>query len=417
MNRFLVFATLFTLLVNFAFGQQPQRCATTSYNKLVEQKNPALAERRAAFNLAAEKMVSEKKFKNSRDLITIPVVVHVIYRTNLENISDAQIQSQIDVLNEDFSRLNADTSISPTVWRDTAADTGIRFCLASRKPNGDWTNGIERRQNLNVMSWAPDDAMKFYNSGGLDVWDSQNYLNIWVCNLSGNFLGYTTFPGGDSLIDGVVVKSRAFGRVEFVAPPFDLGRTATHEVGHWLFLFHIWGDDAGSCLGTDLIDDTPNQADATQGCPAFPAYDNCSLTYPGIMFMNYMDYTNDACMNIFTIGQANRMHTVIDTFRAPLLTSLGCTAPNNINEIEGSRSITIYPNPVQKEIRFRCDDCGSEKISVSIFDITGKGIFEMNNYSFSLSSSIDISSIEDGVYFLKLTGQRFSLAERFVLIR
>jgi len=415
--RLLIFTTLSILVSNFIVAQQPERCGTVLYNESIEQKNPALAERRKSFNLASEKLISEKKLKNNRDLITIPVVVHIIYRTNLENISDAQIQSQIDVLNEDFSRLNADTSNTPSVWRDTAADTGIRFCLASRKPNGDWTNGIERRQNLSVMNWAPDDAMKFYNSGGLDVWDSKNYLNIWVCNLSGNFLGYTTFPGGDSLIDGVVVKSRAFGRIEFVAPPFDKGRTATHEVGHWLFLFHIWGDDAGSCLGTDLIDDTPNQSDATQGCPTFPAFDNCSLTQPGIMFMNYMDYTNDVCMNIFTRGQSNRMRTVIDTFRVSLLTTLGCAAPIGVNENIGNRKILIYPNPAQNKISFGCDVCREEKVSVSIFDIKGKEIFTMDNYIFSNSSSVDISFIEEGVYFLKITGQRFSSAERFALIR
>jgi len=411
------FASILILIPYFINAQQPERCATVLYNKLAEQKNPALAEKRNAFNRTVEKLMRENKYEGNRSVITIPVVVHVVYRTNLENISDAQIQSQIDVLNEDYGRMNPDTTLTPAPWKPMAANTGIQFCLASRKPNGEWTNGIERKQSLVDTTWQPDNSVKFSSSHGLDSWGSHDYLNIWVCNLVTPFLGFSTFPGGDSLEDGVVIVSRAFGRINFVSPPFDRGRTTTHEVGHWLNLMHVWGEDGGSCLGTDVITDTPNQADFTQGCPSFPVYDNCSPTYPGIMFMNYMDYTYDACMNMYTLEQSARMNLVLNTQRVSILTSSGCLAPNSVDEIDVNRRVTVYPNPDQHEIHFRCTECIGEKIYVSIFDMTGKEIFGMNISSASLSNSIDVSSLDNGIYFLQLRGKNISAASRFILIR
>lgn len=246
--------------------------------------------------------------------VTIPTVVHVIYSNSNENISDAQIFSQMQVLNEDFRRMNADAD---GTWSQ-AADSEIEFCLASVDPNGNATNGITRKSS-STTSWGTNDAMKFASNGGVDAWPTGDYLNMWVCNIGGGILGYAQFPGGSSATDGVVMGPQYFGNTGYVSAPFDLGRTTTHEVGHWLNLRHIWGD--GNCNADDFVTDTPTSDAANYGCAT--GHVSCSSTD---MVQNYMDYSDDACMNLYTEGQKVRMRALFDTggFRASLLNSGGC---------------------------------------------------------------------------------------------
>ena len=258
---------------------------------------------------------------------TIPVVVHVIYNTSAQNVSQAQIQSQIDVLNKDFRRTNPDYTLTPSEFAGSVADTEIEFVLATTDPNGNPTTGITRTQTSRT-SFSTDDAMKFTAQGGKDAWNTQKYLNIWVCNMSGGILGYAQFPGsGAANTDGVVILTTGFGSTGNVNAPFNLGRTATHEVGHWLNLRHIWGD--GNCSADDFVTDTPIAAASNGGCPSYPSK-SCSNNggFTSDMFMNYMDYTNDACMYMFTTGQKNRMRAVLDAggFRSALVSG-GTTPP------------------------------------------------------------------------------------------
>jgi hypothetical protein len=259
-------------------------------------------------------------------VITIPVVVHVVYRTATQNISQAQIQSQIDVLNKDYRKLNTDISSVPTAWQGIAADAEIQFCLAQRDPNGAPTTGINRVQTTVTSFGINGDPVKSSSTGGADAWPSSQYLNMWVCNLGGGLLGYAQFPGGAAATDGVVIGYNFFGTTGAVSAPYNKGRTTTHEVGHWLGLYHIWGDDGGSCNGSDQVGDTPNQASETYGCYAAGTVrtDNCAATAPGYMWMNYMDYTDDACMYMFTEGQKTRMRAVLNGARSSLQNSLGC---------------------------------------------------------------------------------------------
>ena len=196
----------------------------------------------------------------SRPGITrIPIVVHIVWNTSTQNISDAQIASQIDVLNRDFRRTNPDVNSTPAPFLPLTADARVEFYLADVDPNGVSTTGIDRRQTT-VTSFFDDDAVKLHNTGGADPWPASRYLNVWVCQLGGGLLGYAQFPGGPDATDGVVILHSAFGDIGTAAPPFHLGRTATHEIGHWLNLNHIWGDDGTGCSGTDNVADTPNQA-------------------------------------------------------------------------------------------------------------------------------------------------------------
>lgn len=225
--------------------------------------------------------------------IEIPVVFNVLYKTAAQNISVAQIQSQIDVLNEDYAGTNAEIPTTPALFQPVlSGDTKIRFKLDTII-----------RKSTTKSSWTTNDAMKKASQGGINPTSPTTKLNLWVCNLSGGILGYAQFPGGSSATDGVVCDDNATGRTGTAAAPFGLGRTATHEIGHWLNLRHIWGD---ATCGNDQVGDTPQHNKANGGCPTYPHLSTCTGT-PVEMTMNYMDYTYDACMYMFSAGQKTRM--------------------------------------------------------------------------------------------------------------
>ena len=262
---------------------------------------------------------------------TIPVVVHVLYigagnNVDIElqsHVSNAQVQSQIDVLNQDFRLLNADAANVPAAFAGLKADCRIQFCLAKRDPQGNATTGILRKPiNKSVFSPTTNDA-KFTALGGDDAWPGDQYLNIWVANISSSDpagFGQAQFPGGPITTDGVVIHD------------FNEGHTTTHFVGHWLNLIHVWGPGTSNptCTATDNVDDTPPQAGPNKGkCPAFP-HISCTNGPNGDLFMNFMDGTNDnACRIMFTKGQSARMRAVLAPggLRASLTSSKGCTPP------------------------------------------------------------------------------------------
>ncbi|NOL39447.1 zinc metalloprotease [Kribbella sandramycini] len=251
----------------------------------------------------------------------IPCVVHVVWKTPAQNISQAQIDSQLDVLNHDFRATNADLGIVPAPFGGLVADARIEFFLATEDPNGNPTSGITRTQTTRT-SFGTDDGVKSSASGGIDPWPTDRYLNIWVCQLGGGLLGYAQFPGGPAETDGVVVLHSGFGTNGTAAAPFNLGRTTTHEIGHYLNLFHIWGDDGTGCSGTDEVADTPNQGGPNFGVPTFPKL-SCSNGPNGDLFVNYMDYTDDRGMVMFTHDQVARMEACLDTVRGSLPVSGG----------------------------------------------------------------------------------------------
>jgi hypothetical protein len=231
--------------------------------------------------------------------------VHVLYKTAQENISDAQIASQIAVLNEDFNLQNKDASNTPSDFSALKANVGIHFTLDSVV-----------RKATNKKSWAPNDGMKKSSQGGSDAIDPDQYLNIWVCNLGQNLLGYATFPtSAGAWNDGVVVLYSAFGREGRLIAKYNKGRTATHEVGHWMNLRHIWGD---ATCGNDFVGDTPLHNTANYNCPTYPHMSTCG---PNIveMTMNYMDYTDDACMYMFTNDQKDRMLSIFASARSSFI--------------------------------------------------------------------------------------------------
>ena len=302
------------------------------------KRDPKFAARRQQIEQNNQRYIAQRREEGTylrTGVVVIPVVVHVVYDEEEENITDEQIQSQIDALNRDYRLANADASLIPGAFAPLAADTRIEFQLAVRDPMCGPTNGITRTNTeVDGFTFDPfDPAMtgnpvKFDATGGQDAWPSDKYLNVWVCRLvPDDLLGYSSFPGDPADVDGVVCDFRAFGTTGTAAAPFDLGRSAVHEVGHWLDVFHINGDDFAACTGSDLVDDTPNQADQNLGCPTFPNV-SCSNGPDGDMFMNYMDYVDDACMLMFSMGQSLRMDATLNGIRASILASDGLIPPS-----------------------------------------------------------------------------------------
>ncbi len=318
MKNLLFFLISLTSLVSF--GQQ-RSCHTMENHERLLMEDPHLYERISKIEQFTNFAISSGKVSHNKAVITIPVVVHVVYNTSAQNVSDAQIQSQIDVLNKDFRKLNTDLNLIPSTFSSLVADAEINFCLANRDPSGNATTGIIRVQTSQT-SFSTNDGMKSASSGGSNAWSTNQYLNIWVCNMSGGILGYAQFPGGAAATDGVVIGYTCFGTTGTAQAPFNKGRTATHEVGHWLNLRHIWGD---ATCGSDLVSDTPVHNTSNYACPSHPRANSCGTSAE--MFMNYMDYVDDACMQMFSNGQKARMQALFVSggARASLATSLGCS--------------------------------------------------------------------------------------------
>ncbi|CAM3621820.1 M43 cytophagalysin family metalloprotease precursor [Flavobacterium saliperosum S13] len=271
-------------------------CASHEVHQEQMRQNPELAITMNEIETFTEKAVREGRLVNGK--IQIPVVVNVLYRTTAENISLAQIQSQIDVLNKDFNALNSDFNKVPSAFSGVKANVGISFVLDA-----------VYRKSTTKTSWGTADAMKKSTQGGMNPTSPTTKLNLWVCTIGGGILGYAQFPGGSSSTDGVVIDSRYFGTTGTATYPFNLGRTATHEVGHWMNLRHIWGD---ATCGNDYVSDTPLHNAPNYGVPAAGHRSTCTGT-PLEMYMNYMDYTDDRGMFMFSNAQKSRMLAIFAT--------------------------------------------------------------------------------------------------------
>lgn len=381
---------LLTLFSGLIMNAQHRTCASHDINNMLLQTNPEYAAKRAAIEEHTARYIANPV--KQRGVKTIPVVVHVIYENAGENISDAQIFSQIDVLNKDFRKLNADTSYTPAAFKELAADCEFQFCLAQVDPNGNPTTGIVRAPTT-VSVFTSNDAVKFTAQGGDNAWDRNKYLNIWVCDIMGT-IGYSSFPGSPAELDGVVVNYMTFGVGGSSFYPYNLGRTATHEIGHWMNLYHIWGDDGTGCLGSDHVDDTPNQAGYNSNCPTFPKI-SCNNGPNGDMFMNYMDYGYDNCMTIFTEGQKARMSACFAPggARWNILSSNGCnTNPcgfvdslyaTNITHTGATIGWTAVPSAVNYMLQYKLN---SDTNWTSLFQTENtyqfSNLTELTSYTF-----------------------------------
>lgn len=368
--------------------------ASKAYYELMKRQEQKLRQKASGYNGTTAQTVS-----------TIPVVVHVVWNTPAQNIPDAQVISQIDVLNEDFRRLNADTVNTPVPFKPFSGDAQIEFCLAQRDPQGNPTTGITHTQT-SVNNFVPlfcDTAIYYTATGGHDAWDTSQYFNIWVCNSGG---GMATWPGSTVLCpgmkDGAVVDPMMFGTIGNLQAPYTKGRITTHEVGHYLFLHHIWGLDTAACA-TDSVADTPPEYLGQINCPSFPVLDTCSPNFPGIMFMNYMDYTDDACKNQFSAGQCARMNWCLSTLRGTLLTSLACVPPAGYPEFLNSISVTASPNPSNGKFYFYVRLGEEKECSLTVVNLLGEKVYEARmGRAKETTFAVDLTALPKGIYFARL---------------
>lgn len=394
-------------------AQMANKCISNETWKKYHEKNPSAATRMQDLEKFTKKWESEgKQSKINGQITTIPVVVHVLYYYVEDNISDEQVLSQIDVLNEDFRLLNSDSLDENHPFWFNSADAEIEFCLANIDPFGNLTNGITRTLTDSI-EFIDRDNIKFSASGGKDNWDPNSYLNLWVFPLSNGLLGYATFPSdlnASPELDGVVISTTAFGSIGNLNATNNLGRTATHEIGHWLNLRHIWGDDF---CGDDFVNDTEPAEDPNYNCPSFPHNDfnSCGTAENGEMYMNYMDYVDDACMNMFTYGQVDRMWAVLNSSRFDLLNSIGCDDVSSIKE-SFSNNFKIYPNPNSGQFTLEFKEKTS---AIEILDVSGKQVFFLKDHN-ELSMKLDLASkLKSGTYFIRSLDSKSNKLEKLII--
>lgn len=411
------FIVFIGILLSFSLMSQntPHRCGTVEYLAYQKKRDTSLQARMDSLEKQTQKYLQNEYQPNQKTVVTIPVVVHVLWNISSQNISDAQINSQIAVLNEDYRRLNADTVNTPTLFKGVAADCELEFCLAKQDPQGNYTTGITRTQtNKTVFDLSADDA-KYNSTGGHDIWDRDSYLNIWVVpsikdGSTTDILGYAQFPGDAAPTDGVVIQYTNFGRIGNLSPYYNKGRTTTHEVGHWLNLYHIWGDDGTGCWGTDYVNDTPNQADENYNCPTFPEQ-SCSNTSD--MYSNYMDYTDDDCMNIFTAGQKARIWATMNGFRKPLKSSIGCVSVG-LGEKWKYSNIDLYPNPSRGDFQINFNENFSGIITIS--NGLGEVVFEQDIFN-RLAVKLSLPNAVCGIYFVSILSENKYIVKKIQIIK
>ncbi len=379
--------------------------------------------RQAVEEAIHEWITSNEKIIFNRSLITIPVVVHVVWRTPEENISDAQIQSQIEALNRDFQARNTEIARVPAIFRSAIATIDFEFCLAQTDPNGNATTGITRTrtpfEQIGARFAEGRRAICFTNLGGQDAWDTRHYLNIWVGQCRPVFIGEASFPGMASPdTDGIRMDPTAFGTMGTARAPYNLGRTLVHEIGHFFNLFHLWGAQGDlenlNCDQDDGVADTPRQAFSYRGeCPVHPQISCGSAD----MFMNFMNYTNDACMAMFSQGQKIRMLAALHTFRAGLLTAAGaCVRPVAVPHRPNLESlIQVMQNPAHRRIHLqRSSTISTEPLRLRIFHTDGRLLFEdqwMNGTDYQK----DFLPLSAGCYFIIIENSYGTFCKKIVL--
>ncbi len=399
---------------NFLFAQR--ECSSYEYQQQLIQNDPSLkASRSAIENFVFQQQSSRTSFSARAEeikTITIPVIVHILYHYPGENISDDLVKSQITALNRDFRKINPDTTKIPEAFKPLAADCRIEFQLATVNATGRATTGIIHKYTP-ITRWNMDDKIKFSSEMGDDAWDAKNYLNIWVGTLD-RLIGYSSVPGDPANKDGIVISNTVFGITH--SGSYNQGRTVVHEVGHWLGLRHLWGD---AYCGDDGVGDTPKQQTFTTGCPSTVRV-SCGNAPNGDMYMDYMDFTYDDCLVMFTEGQKQKMRVLFEPGgpRYSILSSNGLSIPT-IEEIPLPDAapqwlhVQIFPNPVITELTINAEYdrrwIGKE---FQVINITGQ--VEMRKTITSKIQKLDVSRLKPGIYFIRAEKDGEKMMQKFV---
>lgn len=388
------------------FSQSQVQCLATQLRQQWWEQHPSSYNLWQDQNKAIDEWLKTHSSTGDRgQVLTIPVVVHIVWNSPEENLPDSEIISQIEALNRDFRALNDEIQGIPSLFQPLIADVELEFCLATTDPSGNPTNGITRTFTNNDVGIGGTSAIHYSALGGKDAWDTNRYLNIWVAKFAGFVTGTSSFPGqGLPAEDGVEINYRYFGTLSS-DPPYNLGRTLTHEVGHYFNLEHPWGPNISDCCGDDYVADTPEACETYLGqCPVHPVV---SCDEPD-MFMNYMFYTDDACMGMFTLGQKARMLAALNLFRSGLLLSGNCA----MNSTERSNSgITVFPNPAKDWLSIKWDQFIESSYEIIVFDALGRPVLQQHGTT--QFSQLNVAWLVPGSYRLMLRGEEHLISAHF----
>lgn len=415
--------SLFVAILMFATinsNALDKKCATMDVYKNSISKDATILEKEKNIELQIQEFINSKSATvQAGTILTIPVVIHIINNGQEvgvgPNITDEQAISQIEILNREFRLLNTDALDESHPFYYAQADCEIEFCLATTDPEGNPTSGIIRF----------DSGDEFWTIAEFDslikpatIWDRHQYMNMWCADFregdeNSQVDGWGTFPSETTdTTDGVVILYTNFG-VNPEDPEYK-SIVATHEVGHYLNLRHIWGDDE---CGDDLVDDTEPAFESNEGCPEFPHNDfsECGTGEYGEMFMNYMDYSDAVCTVMFTTGQKERMQATLNTVRSGLINSNGCQVPAGVYDVNTSNDVLIVPNSNNGIFNLVVNISNNPSFKVEIVDMYGTFV-----KGFDVQSSItlvDCSELSSGVYFLKITGKNFNQSKKLYITK
>jgi len=401
-----------------------KRCASYEALQMQMASDSIFKQQRIALDAYVDNWIKEHPDYDEKTTINIPVVVHIIYANTTQNISDTRVTQQIAATNADYAGTNSHSMGSFAT--SLRANTNIHFCLAKRDPNGTATTGITRTQTtVSSFSTMGGSAScsgypeRCASSGGCAAWDVNKYFNIWVCNLGNSLCGISEFPTNPlNNFYGSTICYKYFGTTGSTAP-YNLGGTLSHEIGHCFNLYHIWGDDNGACTGSDMINDTPNQADATYGANTGVVTDNCTTTSPGIMYMNFMDYSDDISYANFTPNQATRMAAVFAS-NGPghtLSTSNTCSGVG-IDEFENLSNINVFPNPSTDVFNVTFDVENTDNVVITICNYVGDVVTKIEKQNVTaVNIPVDMSKQAAGIYYVHIQSSKQSVTEKISLIK
>lgn len=459
MKKALLLAATAGLLVsqqNANAQEYQKKCGLPDIKNALFAKSPAFKAYFEAYQKSQREFLAEYNsnpsngaLQRSTGISPIPVIFHFVLDSSLYNqIGGAtgianRVTDQMTVLNKDFNKQNSDSTAIPSVFKPAYGNANIQFGLAHKKPDGTSTPGYDITIVSSTTSAAIANSsgsgfnkVKYASYGGVNAWDNTKYLNIWVTNTGsgGNMIIGLTIPpsmtGGGGFANaekGIVIGYGAIGvqnsstAGQYFVPYITGGRTLTHEMGHYFEIWHTWGDDGGLCPNNggddDGIADTPPQADATYGAPAFPKYDNCSTTGTnGIMFMNFMDYVNDAAMHLFTKNQSTIMQQSLNNESYSLTQNPDLlNYPTAVATVEQKNNLDIYPNPTSGFFNVAFNGSSDLK-SIHVLDMMGKNVktININNQQNSIYS-IDLSEMSKGIYFVQCQFDEGVISRKIVL--
>ena len=439
MNKLLLTLGLSLFTLGTSLAQTADKCATMPvYN--AHCQNPVAKANFISADIAAKNWLANPANKliaaqKQNSVIIIPVVVHVVYKNAAQNIPDTQIVRQIQILNECYRLTNPNFVGTRPIFDSIGADTEIQFCLAATDTLGNPTTGIIRKSAPSNAGFDPIlnmDKVKSSLTNGDNPWPNDKYMNIWVCDMSlfgqAFVLGYATFPGESPALDGVVIQSEYFG-YGTAAAPNNLGRTAVHEAGHFFGMRHIWADDdsgsTGQCDSTDFVDDTPNQAAKSQS--------DCNLTInscsneapywgaidPPDMVENYMDYSADGCMAMFTKGQKARMYSYFNTApaRIAIKTSpVGCSTVG-MKELYSNFGdyVFVYPNPTNDVLHVNITKVTPQNLKCEIYNSNGQLVRSVKQLDFQ--NTINLSELANGMYVVKIYNSEVNAVKKITVAK